>query len=153
MNAADVTISRSDSAVVRRRALARSLSVRGGAALVVWFVGWTLSGPAPDPTPGTPTCREASAATTEDYLTGVVCPPSGFSDALGYEPALERTGAEPGGASRAPRAPTDDAADRSGVSVERWSSSRPVVSTTTVTTSCDSASASDQVRTSCSIGT
>jgi hypothetical protein len=91
MNAANVTIARNDSAALDRRGLTRMISVRGGAALVVWFAGWSLSGRAPDPTPGTPTCREVSDATTQAYLIGVACPPAGFGDALGYEPVLVRT--------------------------------------------------------------
>lgn len=77
--------------VDHRRALARVLAVRGGAALFVWFVGWSLSGPAPEPTPGASACRQVSRGTTEDYLTGLACPPSGFSEALGYEPELVQT--------------------------------------------------------------
>ena len=59
--------------------------------MFVCFVGWSLSGPAPEPTRGAPACREASNGTTMDLLTGLACPPSGFSEAFGYEPVLVRT--------------------------------------------------------------
>jgi hypothetical protein len=60
-------------------------------ALVLWFGGWSLSGSAPRPTPGSAGCRPTWNATTEDLLTGVACPPDGFEDAFGYEPVLLRT--------------------------------------------------------------
>ncbi len=59
--------------------------------MFVWFVGWSLSGPAPEPTPGAPACREVARGTTEEFLTGFACPPRGFSEAFGYEPVLVRT--------------------------------------------------------------
>jgi hypothetical protein len=59
--------------------------------LFACFVGWSLSGPAPKPTPGAPACRPVSNGTTEDFLTGVACPPSEFGDALGYDPMLVKT--------------------------------------------------------------
>jgi hypothetical protein len=40
---------------------------------------------------GSPTCVRAEGATTAGYLTGRVCPPEGFAEALGYEPTLVQT--------------------------------------------------------------
>jgi hypothetical protein len=65
--------------------------VGGGVALAFWFAGWSVSGPAPEPTPGSATCRVMANATAEDYLTGVACPPVGFRDLLGYDPVLVST--------------------------------------------------------------
>lgn len=75
----------------RRRAFPRVVATRAGAALIVWFVGWSLSGPAPEPTPGASLCRGMSEGTTEAYLTGLACPPIGFSETFGYEPVLVKT--------------------------------------------------------------
>ncbi|HYU58710.1 MAG TPA: hypothetical protein VEO00_11770, partial [Actinomycetota bacterium] len=63
----------------------------GGVALFVWFAGWSVSGPAPAPTPGSAVCTRAVKATTVAYLTGSACPPPGFASAFGYEPDLVRT--------------------------------------------------------------
>jgi hypothetical protein len=65
--------------------------VGGGVALAFWFAGWSVSGPVPEPTPGSATCRVMANATAEDYLTGVACPPVGFRDLLGYDPVLVST--------------------------------------------------------------
>ena len=80
-----------DTPVSVRRTRVRGLSVRAGAAMLVWFIGWSLSGAAPEPTPGVPSCREASKGTTVDFLTGLVCPPGGFRESFGYEPVLVKT--------------------------------------------------------------
>lgn len=69
----------------------RGLYVRGGVALFVWFAAWSLSGAVHAPALGSPVCREMPDATTEDYLTGVACPPEGFREALGYDPVLVHT--------------------------------------------------------------
>lgn len=63
---------------------------RGGLALFLWFAGWSVSGSVPEPIPGSSVCRQLVDASTWDYLTGVACPPVGFSDELGYEPVLVR---------------------------------------------------------------
>ena len=77
--------------IEHRHPYVRVLSLGCGAALFVFFLGWSLSGPAPARTPGFRVCREASKGTTEAFITGQACPPSGFSDALGYEPRLVKT--------------------------------------------------------------
>lgn len=69
----------------------RTLFVHGGFVLFVWFTGWSFSGPVPKPEPGSSRCREIPGATTEQYLTGEACPPEGFAETLGYQPALEQT--------------------------------------------------------------
>lgn len=40
---------------------------------------------------GSPTCVVAVRASTAGYLTGRICPPEGFAEALGYEPTLVQT--------------------------------------------------------------
>ena len=82
MNATHAIAGSAHAPIEHRRALARVLSALGCAALFVLFVGWSLSGP-PEPTPGAFACREVSRGTMEDYLIGLACPPSGFSEALG----------------------------------------------------------------------
>jgi len=120
MNATHAIAGSAHAPVEHRRALARVLSVRGGAALFVLFVGWSLSGPAPEPTPGASACREVSRGTTEDYLIGLACPPSGFSEAIGYEPLLVQTPA--GWRYTRPTEAVAAAVGHWAASAERWSS-------------------------------
>jgi len=120
MNATHAIAGSAHAPVEHRRALARVLSVRGCAAFFVLFVGWSLSGPAPEPTPGASACREVSRGTTEDYLIGLACPPSGFSEALGYDPRLVQTPA--GWRYTRPTEAVAAAVGHWAASAERWSS-------------------------------
>ena len=61
------------------------------ASLMVTLIARSAAGAAPAPASGTPVCRDIADATTDEYLTGMACPPDGFTEALGYEPSLERT--------------------------------------------------------------
>ena len=61
------------------------------AVLTFDFIGWSLKGSAGTTVSGSPSCVARADATAVDYQTGVVCPPKGFSDVLGYEPVLVET--------------------------------------------------------------
>lgn len=63
------------------------------AVLTFDFVGWSVKGSAGSAVQGSPSCVERDDAAAVEYLTGAVCPPEGFSDALGYEPVLIETAA------------------------------------------------------------
>jgi len=78
-------------AEVDRRHRHRILYARGGLFLFVWFAGWSVTGTTPAAPLGASTCRPSADATTQEYLTGVACPPAGFPELLGYDPVLVHT--------------------------------------------------------------
>ena len=114
------------------------LAVRGAFLLFVWFAGWSVTASVPEPILGSATCRELPGATTQEYLTGVACPPEGFEGRFGYNPV--RSDGRGAGGTPSPRGPTAGAAARSGASAEPSSSRRPAGRTTTATTWCGSGS-------------
>ena len=61
------------------------------AAAGIALVAKSAASASPNTVPGAPTCREVPRATTVEYLTGIACPPDGFSEKLGYTPQLEYT--------------------------------------------------------------
>jgi hypothetical protein len=124
-----------------------SFSVRGGAALLVWFVGWSLRSP-PHATPGASSCRELLRE-----RPGVPHRRRVSAERVQRRPRLrallERTDA---GCTRARRTPTDGATGRSAGSIERPSCGRAGRTTTGMTWSA-SASMSDPRRMSSCTGT
>jgi hypothetical protein len=72
-----------------RRRWALRLATVGVIAFNV--VGWSVSGDVAAASPGSATCAVRADASAIEYLTGVACPPAGFSRVLGYEPVLVRT--------------------------------------------------------------
>lgn len=71
----------------------RAWTLRLATVGIVTFdlLGWSVTGDVAAAAPGSATCVERRGSTAEEYLTGVVCPPEGFAEVLGYEPELTRT--------------------------------------------------------------
>ncbi len=62
-----------------------------GACLVGALFARSAASASPKAAQGAPACRHIASATTTEYLTGVACPPAGFTTAMGYVPVLELT--------------------------------------------------------------
>jgi hypothetical protein len=76
---------------VTRRHARRHAVVVLGLGSVAFVLLRSMTAAVATTAPGSPRCVRTEAASTADYLTGRVCPPEGFAEALGYEPLLVET--------------------------------------------------------------